>query len=68
LRLFSHSAKVNKLPEYLNLKLIPIGIYLNQRINKILVLSWRIIYIGQASDPTHDICLMDAEMEELQAG
>jgi len=31
-------------------------------------LTWRIIYIGQASDPQYDQILQEAEMENLQAG
>jgi hypothetical protein len=42
--------------------------YWSGSLNKILVLTWRIIYIGQASDPNNDQVLQDAEMEELQAG
>jgi len=33
-----------------------------------LALTWRIIYIGQASDPQYDQILEEADMENLQAG
>eukprot|EP00347_Sterkiella_histriomuscorum_P009207 403342116 len=32
------------------------------------ILTWRIVYIGQASDPAYDQVLEEAEMDELQAG
>ena len=37
-------------------------------INLLLVLTWRVVYIGQASDPANDQILEEAEMEDLSAG
>lgn len=31
-------------------------------------MTWRIVYIGQASDPAFDQVLEEAEMDEIQAG
>ena len=32
------------------------------------VLSWKIVYIGKASDPASDQILEEAEMEDLEPG
>jgi hypothetical protein len=34
----------------------------------LIVLTWKIIYIGVASDPTSDQVLEEASMEDLKAG
>ena len=39
-----------------------------ERIYAFLALTWRIVYIGQASDSQMDQILEEAEMDEIQPG
>ena len=44
------------------------SVQISMNINLLLVLTWRVVYIGQASDPANDQILEEAEMEDLSAG
>jgi hypothetical protein len=62
-RLFSHSLRVSIVTLFGHICHFEECVF-----NSILAMTWRIVYIGQASDPAYDQILEEAEMDEIQPG